>query len=71
MGGSAGGPALSACGRSGLLAEESCPADAFVCRTAFWSKSRSIHILTLDTVCSVLEYELLFAAHGLRWCSDS
>jgi hypothetical protein len=38
------------------------PADAFIRRTASGSKSRSIRVLALDAVSSVLEYTTLSAA---------
>ncbi len=44
-------------------------ADAFSCRTPSGSKSRSIRVLALDTVSSVLEYTILSAARHI--CAKS
>ena len=38
------------------------PADAFICRIASGSKSRSMRVLALVTVSSVVEYTILSAA---------
>ena len=56
-------PALNAwAARSGPPTVRSRSADAFSCRTASGSKSRSIRVLALDTVSSVVEYTILSAA---------
>src|SRR5215207_7035138 len=52
--------------RSGPPTVMSRPADAFTCRAASGAKSRSIRVLALDTVASVLEYTILSAACHLR-----
>lgn len=41
------------------------PSDAFSCRIASGSKSRSIRVLALDTAVSVLEYTILSAARQI------
>src|SRR6266516_182313 len=56
-------PALIAsAARWGPPTVRSRPADAFICRTASGSKSRSIRVLALETASSVLEYTTLSAA---------
>jgi hypothetical protein len=56
-------PALIAwAARSGPPTLMSRPAYAFICRTASGSKSRTIRVLALKTVFSVLEYTILLAA---------
>ena len=51
--------------RPGPPTARSRPADAFICRTASGSKSRSIRVLALDTASSVLEYTILSAARQI------
>jgi hypothetical protein len=48
-------------GEIGTAHDQVAPADAFSCRTASGSNSRSIRVLALETVSSVFEYTILSA----------
>jgi hypothetical protein len=59
-------PALNAwAAKSGPPTVMSRPAAAFICRTASGSKARSMRVLPLDTVSSVLENTILSAARQI------